>query len=72
MLSGVIFALVNCNVQVEELKKEIQKVRDIIARKDSESVENIREASNHLQQQVMKTFEAVYKKVNVYFKKVQI
>lgn len=54
-------AQLNTN-DVEELKKEIQKLRDVLAKKDTETVESIRQASTHLQQQVMKTFEAVYKK----------
>lgn len=47
---------------IEELKKEIQKLRDILARKDNETIETIQQASTQLQQHVMKTFEAVYRK----------
>ncbi|MEQ2215144.1 Stress-70 protein, mitochondrial [Xenoophorus captivus] len=46
-----------------KLKEEITKVRDILANKDSETGENIKQAANNLQQASLKLFEMAYKKV---------
>jgi len=46
-----------------KLREQIQKVRDILANKDSESPETIREATSELQQQSLKLFEMAYKKM---------
>jgi molecular chaperone DnaK len=50
------------NDDVENLRKKIGEVREVLARKDTESAENIRAAVTKLQQDVMRVFEAVYKK----------
>lgn len=49
--------------QCSKLKEEITKVRDILANKDSETGENIKQAANNLQQASLKLFEVAYKKV---------
>lgn len=46
-----------------KLKEEISKMRELLARKDSETGENIRQAASSLQQASLKLFEMAYKKV---------
>lgn len=45
------------------IKEKITKVRDMLAKKDEFSGEQIKEAVNDLQQQSLKLFEAAYKKM---------
>lgn len=47
----------------DQLKKKISELRDLLSRKESESVESIRQASTELQQASLKVFEAAYKKM---------
>lgn len=54
---GLVF---KCN----KLKEEISKMRELLARKDSETGENIRQAASSLQQASLKLFEMAYKKVH--------
>ncbi|KRY79101.1 Stress-70 protein, mitochondrial, partial [Trichinella pseudospiralis] len=49
--------------EVEKLRKEIGEVRDLLSRKDSETVETIRQKTTQLQQASLKLFEAAYKKM---------
>lgn len=49
--------------QCTKLKEEISKVRDLLANKDSETGETIKQAANSLQQASLKLFEMAYKKV---------
>lgn len=49
--------------QTGQLKEEISKVREVLARKDSETAESIRQAYSELQQKSLKLFEMAYKKV---------
>lgn len=51
------------SLQTGKLKEEINKVREVLARKDSETVESIRQAYSELQQKSLKLFEMAYKKV---------
>lgn len=44
------------------------EVRDILTRKDQETVENIRQATSQLQQASLKLFELAYKKVSMALK----
>ncbi|XP_068746768.1 stress-70 protein, mitochondrial-like [Montipora capricornis] len=46
-----------------QLKEEIAKVREVLARKDSETAESIRQACSELQQKSLKLFEMAYKKM---------
>uniref|UniRef100_A0A8C6M4Z7 Heat shock protein family A (Hsp70) member 9 n=1 Tax=Nothobranchius furzeri TaxID=105023 RepID=A0A8C6M4Z7_NOTFU len=46
-----------------KLKEEISKVRELLAKKDSETGENIKHAASSLQQASLKLFEMAYKKV---------
>ncbi|KAK5897583.1 hypothetical protein CesoFtcFv8_010633 [Champsocephalus esox] len=46
-----------------KLKEEITKVRDLLANKDSETGENIKQAATTLQQASLKLFEMAYKKM---------
>ncbi|KAL6118035.1 hspa9 [Pungitius sinensis] len=46
-----------------KLKEEISKVRDLLANKDSETGENIKQAATTLQQASLKLFEMAYKKM---------
>uniref|UniRef100_A0A8C5BRZ4 Stress-70 protein, mitochondrial n=1 Tax=Gadus morhua TaxID=8049 RepID=A0A8C5BRZ4_GADMO len=48
-----------------KLKEEIVKVRDLLANKETETGENIKQAANTLQQASLKLFEMAYKKVVV-------
>lgn len=50
-------------LQCAKLKEEIAKVREVLANKDSETGENIKQAANTLQQSSLKLFEMAYKKV---------
>lgn len=50
--------------EVEELKKEVEKVREILAKRDDlESADELRESFQHLQQKSLKLFEMAYKKM---------
>ncbi|KAG7269691.1 hypothetical protein CRUP_009753 [Coryphaenoides rupestris] len=46
-----------------KLKEEIVKVRDLLANKDTETGENIKQAASSLQQASLKLFEMAYKKM---------
>lgn len=46
-----------------QLKEEIAKVREVLAKKDSETAESIRQAYSELQQKSLKLFEMAYKKM---------
>ncbi|EHB06159.1 Stress-70 protein, mitochondrial [Heterocephalus glaber] len=48
--------------ECNKLKEEITKMRELLARKDSETGENIRQAASSLQQASLKLFEMAYKK----------
>lgn len=50
-------------LQCNKLKEEIAKMRELLARKDTETGENIRQAATSLQQASLKLFEMAYKKV---------
>lgn len=49
--------------ECNKLREEIAKVRELLARKDSETGENIRQAAVTLQQASLKLFEMAYKKM---------
>ncbi|XP_004282109.1 stress-70 protein, mitochondrial [Orcinus orca] len=49
--------------ECHKLKEEISKMRELLARKDSETGENIRQAASSLQQASLKLFEMAYKKM---------
>ncbi|KHJ42572.1 chaperone protein DnaK [Trichuris suis] len=49
--------------EVEKLKTKISSVRELLARKDSETPESIRQATTELQQSSLKLFETAYKKM---------
>ncbi|XP_014811264.1 PREDICTED: stress-70 protein, mitochondrial [Calidris pugnax] len=49
--------------ECNKLKEEIAKMRELLARKDSETGENIRQAATSLQQASLKLFEMAYKKM---------
>uniref|UniRef100_A0A8C4HGB4 Stress-70 protein, mitochondrial n=1 Tax=Dicentrarchus labrax TaxID=13489 RepID=A0A8C4HGB4_DICLA len=49
-----------------KLKEEISKVKDLLANKDSETGENIKQAATTLQQASLKLFEMAYKKVGAF------
>lgn len=48
------------------MKKEIEKVRGVLANKDNETVESIQEAANEMQKASLKLFEMAYKKVSLF------
>ena len=48
---------------MENLKKEIEKVRTVLANKDNETAENINKAAGEMQKASLKLFELAYKKV---------
>lgn len=50
-------------LQCNKLKEEIAKMRELLARKDTETGENIKQAASSLQQASLKLFEMAYKKV---------
>lgn len=49
--------------EVDAIKDEIQKLREVLANKDNESADSIREAFSNLQQKSLKLFEMAYKKM---------
>lgn len=49
--------------ECEKLKQHITEVKDVLAKKDEEPIENIKEATNKLQQASLKLFEMAYKKM---------
>uniref|UniRef100_A0A2K5S0H7 Heat shock 70 kDa protein 9 n=1 Tax=Cebus imitator TaxID=2715852 RepID=A0A2K5S0H7_CEBIM len=49
--------------ECNKLKEEISKMRELLARKDSETGENIRQAATSLQQASLKLFKMAYKKM---------
>ncbi|KAJ7378800.1 Stress-70 protein, mitochondrial [Desmophyllum pertusum] len=49
--------------ETSKLKEEMEKVREVLARKDSETAESIRQAYSELQQKSLKLFEMAYKKM---------
>uniref|UniRef100_A0A2K6B9T7 Uncharacterized protein n=1 Tax=Macaca nemestrina TaxID=9545 RepID=A0A2K6B9T7_MACNE len=49
--------------ECNKLKEEISKMRELLARKDSETGENITQAATALQQASLKLFEMAYKKM---------
>lgn len=46
------------------MKEEIAKVREVLANKENETGETIRQAYSELQQKSLKLFEMAYKKVS--------
>lgn len=46
------------------MKNEIETVKKLLAEKDSADPEEVRKATNTLQQSSLKLFEMAYKKVN--------
>lgn len=63
------FSLGCVHSQCTKLKEEISKVRDLLANKDSETGENIKQAATTLQQASLKLFEMAYKKVGTWLLK---
>ncbi|XP_071946937.1 stress-70 protein, mitochondrial-like [Antedon mediterranea] len=49
--------------ECDKLKEEIQKVKDLLEKRDTEDSENLRQASSALQQASLKLFEMAYKKM---------
>lgn len=50
--------------KTDKLKEEIAKVREVLANKENETGETIRQAYSELQQKSLKLFEMAYKKVS--------
>lgn len=50
-------------LKAESIRKKLDELRQLLANKDNEPVSKIREAIGSLQQQSLKLFEAVYKKM---------
>lgn len=61
--SAVLHHVSLISLQCNKLKEEIAKMRELLARKDTETGENIRQAATSLQQASLKLFEMAYKKV---------
>ena len=59
--------LIICSISLQctKLKANLEKVRGLLANKESESLETIRTAVNELQQASLKLFEMAYKKVSL-------
>jgi len=49
--------------ECDKLKQHISEVKEVLAKKDEESIDNIKEATNKLQQASLKLFEMAYKKM---------
>ena len=54
--------------EVEKLKDKIAKTREVLANKDNETPEKIKEVTHDLQQASLKLFEMAYKKVSYQIK----
>lgn len=52
-------------LQVDNLKKEMEKVRTVLANKENETAESIQEAASGMQKASLKLFEMAYKKVRL-------
>jgi molecular chaperone DnaK len=50
--------------EVTKIRELIQKTRDVLAKKDELSAEEIRNSTNNLQQASLKLFELAYRKVS--------
>lgn len=50
-------------LQAEAIRNKLGELRQLLANRDNETTANIREAIGSLQQQSLKLFEAVYKKM---------
>lgn len=53
------------NLQCDNLKKLIEELKNVVAKKDEADPEDIRKATNDLQQASLKLFEMAYKKVGL-------
>ena len=53
--------------QCAKLREQITKVKEVLADKDNQTPDSIREASSTLQQASLKLFEMAYKKVHYIF-----
>lgn len=51
--------------QCDKLREEINKVRELLAKKDDADPEEIRKVTGALQQSSLKLFEMAYKKVTL-------
>merc|ERR1711970_960270 len=49
--------------ECDKLKQHISEVKEVLAKRDEESIDNIKEATNKLQQASLKLFEMAYKKM---------
>jgi molecular chaperone DnaK len=49
--------------QTSKLKEQIQKVRDVLTKKDTETAESIKAVTDELQKASLKLFEMAYRKV---------
>merc|ERR1712002_198268 len=49
--------------ECDKLKQHMSEVKEVLAKKDEESIDNIKEATNKLQQASLKLFEMAYKKM---------
>ena len=52
--------------QTSKLKEQIQKVRDVLAKKDTETAESIKAVTDELQKASLKLFEMAYRKVRLF------
>jgi len=52
-----------CFLQCDKLQEQIAQVREVVAKKDDTSPEEIRKLTSSLQQASLKLFEMAYKKV---------
>ena len=62
----MIILLMSLLFQTSKLKEQIQKVRDVLAKKDTETAESIKAVTDELQKASLKLFEMAYRKVRLF------
>lgn len=62
----IIILLMSLLFQTSKLKEQIQKVRDVLAKKDTETAESIKAVTDELQKASLKLFEMAYRKVRLF------
>ncbi len=53
---------------MDHLKSEIEKVRKVLANKDNETSESLKQATGEMQKSSLKLFEMAYKKVRLKYR----
>ena len=67
LLAGIVHVWLSVvftsHLQTSKLKEQIQKVREVLSKKDTETPESIKAATDELQKSSLQLFALAYKKV---------